>query len=1005
MKKNKQRKNQTYTAKSLKSIQNKNAKKANLKISKKNTKKQNHKKNIKQVSRTVKKVQNVNPKKSKNTIISKQIEKLNQNKKIKNIKNIIHKKVEKIKNSKTIKKFKENVIIKKLVNIIHFIIEKIKRFIDTLKRFFHRISIKIKESKIYHGLYEIRKKISRLQILKKIKKIFNWIIVKIKRIISFIKKLIGKIKVVIQNSKIIKRITTFFFQTITYFSVSLVYLLRKMKQTLWVIIKTLSATYFYIFTKVFNKNFPKKISKKVKKNSHKFFSITKKHIKKIRKKNNKEKKDKPLKKNKQKNSSSKMMSRSMIKTTNKVDTSKKINHKEKIRKPLFKTIQIRYYFLTGFIVLSMLFLVINLFKIQILDHNYYKGKVVSLTEKIVYGDSAPRGRIYDRNHKLLVNNKPLKIIYYKKPNKVTTKKEMDLAYKLQGMLSLDYSKVTGKALKRFWILKNRKLANKKITEEEWTQLDERKITQTDIYNKKMERITEDDLKSFKDEDTHAAYLYDLMNKGYSYDEKVIKKDDVTDEEYALISENVDELPGIGTKLDWERQYLYGDTFKTIFGSVSSSESGIPSELKEDYLKKGYSLKDRVGTSYLEYQYEDILKGTKNKYKVLGDGTYQLLKEGKRGNDLVLTIDIDLQREIEQILAEELIATKSEPNTEFYNRSFVIIEDAKTGEILAMAGKQIQNVNGEYKIYDYTPGILTSPVVIGSAVKGASHIVGYNTGALYIGENRYDSCVKIAATPLKCSWTNLGLLNDITAIAQSSNTYQFYTAMRVGRGNYIYDGALKIDPSAFDTYRNTFAEFGLGVKTEIDLPKESLGYKGSDRKPGLLLDFSIGQYDNYTPIQLSQYITTIANNGNRLRPHLLKEVYNPTKDGLTSLKSVTETKVLNKVNTEDRYMQRVKEGFRSVMTYGTGTSYMDYNYNAAGKTGTAESFYDSDKDGKIDTPTVSNSFVAYAPYYDPKVTFTIISPDISHRLYGSTYNSTVNKRITQRVTQKYFDFYG
>ena len=68
-----------------------------------------------------------------------------------------------------------------------------------------------------------------------------------------------------------------------------------------------------------------------------------------------------------------------------------------------------------------------------------------------------------------------------------------------------------------------------------------------------------------------------------------------------------------------------------------------------------------------------------------------MEEGTRGNDIVLTIDIDLQREIEQILAEELLITKSEPNTDFYNRSFVIVQDAKTGEILAMTGKQIQNV--------------------------------------------------------------------------------------------------------------------------------------------------------------------------------------------------------------------------------------------------------------------------------------------------------------------------
>ena len=66
-----------------------------------------------------------------------------------------------------------------------------------------------------------------------------------------------------------------------------------------------------------------------------------------------------------------------------------------------------------------------------------------------------------------------------------------------------------------------------------------------------------------------------------------------------------------------------------------------------------------------------------------------------------------------------------------------------------------------------------------------------------------------------------------------------------------------------------SEYGLGIKTGIDLPIESLGYSGSSHLPGHLLDFSIGQYDTYTPIQLSQYINTLANGGTRLKPYLLK----------------------------------------------------------------------------------------------------------------------------------------
>ena len=80
-------------------------------------------------------------------------------------------------------------------------------------------------------------------------------------------------------------------------------------------------------------------------------------------------------------------------------------------------------------------------------------------------------------------------------------------------------------------------------------------------------------------------------------------------------------------------------FSTIQGDLppSSNTQGIPSELVDYYVDKGYSLDDRVGISYLEYQYEDYLKGTKAKYKLLSDNSYELVSEGKRGNDIVLTI--------------------------------------------------------------------------------------------------------------------------------------------------------------------------------------------------------------------------------------------------------------------------------------------------------------------------------------------------------------------------------
>lgn len=689
---------------------------------------------------------------------------------------------------------------------------------------------------------------------------------------------------------------------------------------------------------------------------------------------------------------------------NRLQTNTKYSYYSKKRN-IKDTIEKRYGIVMGAIILLVAILFCSLFYIQIIGRQYYINKLETMTAGIIKSSSTPRGRIYDRNHRLLVDNVPIKVIYYKKNVGVTTKEEIEIAYMLAAMLDIKYNKLTTRQKKDFYLVNNEEVCKNKITEEEWENLKKRKLTLDDIYALKLERITEEELASFDEIDEEASYIYYLMNNGYSYSEKIIKNEGVTEEEYAKIAENIDTLKGVGTKLDWERTYPYKDVFRTILGNVSSSNSGIPYELKDYYLSKGYNLTDRVGISYLEYQYEDVLKGEKTSYLKQSDGSFVVLEEGSRGNDIVLTIDIELQKEVEKILEQELRNAKNLHTSKYYNRSFVIISNPKTGEILAMAGKQIVLVGNEYKIYDYTPGIMTSPVAVGSAVKAASHIVGYNTGALKIGEVRNDACIKIAATPLKCSYTMYGNINDIEALKYSSNTYQFLTAIRVGNGKYIYNEPLAIDKNAFDTYRNTFAEFGLGVKTEIDLPVESLGYKGNSTLTGHLLDFSIGQYDTYTPIQLSQYIGTIATNGYRMKPYLLKEIYAATSEPLIHLISRNEPVVLNKINTSDEYLKRVQEGLKAVFTSGgTGVGNINFAYKPAGKTGTSQSFIDTDADGVVDLETTTSTMVAYAPYDDPIVTFTVVSPDIDYVGSNSYYIPPINAQISDKVSKKFFELY-
>ena len=196
-----------------------------------------------------------------------------------------------------------------------------------------------------------------------------------------------------------------------------------------------------------------------------------------------------------------------------------------------------------------------------------------------------------------------------------------------------------------------------------------------------------------------------MSAGSTMNPQTIKNEDVSEKEYAAVSQQLDSLPGVNTTMDWDRRYPYGDTL-SIFGSVSTSSEGIPKELTEQYLAKGYSRNDRVGKSYLEYQYEDILRGKKKEMKYTTDKSgkvinSEVINPGSRGDDLQLTIDIDLQKKVESLLENQIKTLRSQGAKDMDN-ALIVVQNPKNGDILAMAGKQIDK-NG--KLTDYDLGTL------------------------------------------------------------------------------------------------------------------------------------------------------------------------------------------------------------------------------------------------------------------------------------------------------------
>ncbi|MFE7279472.1 peptidoglycan D,D-transpeptidase FtsI family protein, partial [Heyndrickxia sporothermodurans] len=550
--------------------------------------------------------------------------------------------------------------------------------------------------------------------------------------------------------------------------------------------------------------------------------------------------------------------------------------KTKKKKRAFVSLRMNILFFVVFILFSLLILRLGI--VQIVYGDDYKREI-DRKENVTVNTSVPRGKILDRNGKIVVGNKPLNAITYTRPKNIKQedilKVAEDLAKLIKKDTKADFKAITERDKKDFWILKHPDEAEAKVSKAEIKKL---KNDNSKIYKLTLDRITEKEFNSFTKQELEVLAIYREMIGGYPLSPQVIKNKNVTAKEFAVVSENLDKLPGVDTTTDWDRYNVYKDkegneTLGSVIGKISSSKEGLPKDLVDYYLARDYSRNDRVGKSYIEYQYEDILQGKKEKVKNVTDKVGNVLdsevvREGKRGDDLVLSIDIDLQRKVEKIIKEKLGSARiGQP---YMDRAFVSVMNPYTGEVLSMAGKQYERdkKTGNTEINDYALGNMTTSYSMGSAVKAATVLTGYQTGAIKPWERLNDRPLQFLNTKVKKSWntSGFGLINDLYALKRSSNVYMFLTAMKLGgQQTYIPNGPLRIDKvAAIEKFRKNFAQFGLGVKTGIDLPGEQIGFGGGQIPPeaGKVLDFAIGQYDTYTPLQLVQYISTVANGGYR-----------------------------------------------------------------------------------------------------------------------------------------------
>lgn len=674
--------------------------------------------------------------------------------------------------------------------------------------------------------------------------------------------------------------------------------------------------------------------------------------------------------------------------------------------------RMNFLFIAIFALFSLL--IFRLGYLQIVKGEDYT-RALERTEEIAVNTSTPRGRIFDRNGQVLIDNEAKNAITYTKTSSTTATEMLELARKLAKLIDQDTKRVTIGDKRDFWILLNPEAAAGKVTKEEHVSLSKdekktRKDIQRQINQLTRDRITDQELATLSAEDLEVLAIYREMMAGYAYSPQIIKSDDVTDKEFAVVSERLDDLPGFNTTTDWDR---VKKSDSAILGSTTSPVEGIPRTHLNYFLARDYSRNDRVGRSYLESYYEDLLKGQKTIVKNIKDRTgkvveTKIVKDGEPGKDLVLTTDSDLQRALEDVISNKLLRLKQGPNTSALESAFLVMLDPNNGEILSLVGKKVvKDDAGKWAIQDYTFGTFTSAYEVGSTVKLATMLTGYNEGALKIGDVKIDQPINIGGRYKRSLFNRNGRvpLNDIQAIGRSSNVYMFRIAFSLGGATYRPGQGLPIDIKAFDTFRENFASFGLGVKTGIDLPGEYTGVTGTETIPGKLLDFSIGQFDTYTPLQMAQYVATIAADGDRIAPKILKEIRQPSPDGVVLGELIEETpiQVLNHLKNSQPEIDQVKKGMHYVYYGKNGTAanlLKGAAYDGAGKTGTAESFYYTGNKSNPVIPTINLSHVGFAPAKNPQVAYSIIVPYVSTNTMH--YPSKTASEIAREALDVFFE---
>jgi len=652
------------------------------------------------------------------------------------------------------------------------------------------------------------------------------------------------------------------------------------------------------------------------------------------------------------------------------------NIKQKLELIKIKNIRIKFIKLVNILIVATLFI-----RITFIHYIYAADYVAYLHKeegKVLVKKAQTRGSIYDRNGKELVTNKSVFSIVYRYDAKRSVDQIYSTAFILAEMIDVDITKLGSSDLK-------------------------------DLYQRlhtSVQRvdITEEDLESLTASQLRAQVIFNKMSEAYYGGENTLKFD-AEEIEIARVTESIQSLPGVDVVTQAMREYPEDLGHHDIVGRVSKGDSNFPADDFSRYMAAGYSVNDRIGLSSIERQYEDLLRGHKALHEISSTGVVNELYEGVVGADLMLTIDTEFSNHVDDILEYHMRNAKnSRAGAKYLREAYIVVVVPNTGEILSLNGKILGD---DGKFTDHSLGTMHNSFTMGSVVKGASLLAGYEYGTTKFGDIVHDKPMIFADGSKKASWTTLGVVNDIGALRSSSNVYFMQQAIRMGGGIYIPEASLNVNLDVISDYRASFAQYGLGVRTGIDLPREEIGLRNQDKSIAKLLDFVIGQSDTYTTLQLAQYIATIANGGDRYALQLLREA---TINGLEDEKLLIysfEPNLLNQIDLPSEAFDRAREGFRQVLQSSSGTGYPQFKnsrYSPAGKTGTAEEFA-RDAEGNLVYDRHGNlikvnhiTFVGYAPHHTPEIAIAVVFPQANL----PKERNPIALEVANDVIDKYFE---